>query len=168
MTLVKKQLFVIEPDHVVDIITNSSSELFVLEGETKQIVEELVSSVYPDYLSEYKNLKTTEELSEDELDIYISYHYDDYSRQKPTELIPGFTWEEMYQEDEKENSNSYFRFRLKRNHGSWRFVTAENKQRIINGIDPNRKKFWLFSIDENPNWDMQESLMNIGTRYRLG
>lgn len=35
----KKVIFTIKVNHSIDIITNSSSELFVLEGQTKEIVD---------------------------------------------------------------------------------------------------------------------------------
>ena len=35
-------------------------------------------------------------------------------------------------------------------------------------LDPNGQIFLMFSIKDNPNWDMQEKLMEIGTRYHLG
>ena len=38
MKLQKKVLIEIKVDNVVDIITNSSSELFILSGDTKEIV----------------------------------------------------------------------------------------------------------------------------------
>ena len=39
---------------------------------------------------------------------------------------------------------------------------------MIQDLDPEQKLWFLFSINENPNWEMQENLMNIGTRYHLG
>ena len=49
-----------------------------------------------------------------------------------------------------------------------RFVTDKNREEIINKLCPNKNMWFLFSIDENPNWDMQEKLMNIAERYHLG
>ena len=52
----KKILFAIKVNNVVDVITNSSSELFVLKGETKNIVEEMITNIYPNYKNEYEEV----------------------------------------------------------------------------------------------------------------
>ena len=59
----KKTLIVISVNNVIDIITNSSSELFVLKGETKEIVTEMIRDIYPDFESDYESLKHISELS---------------------------------------------------------------------------------------------------------
>lgn len=48
------------------------------------------------------------------------------------------------------------------------FVTDENREEVINKICPQKDMYFLFSINENPNWEMQEKLMLIMTRYHLG
>ena len=68
-----KKILTFSVDNVIDIITNSSSELFVLEGQSKEIVEEMIESTYPEYLTEYEPVKSTEELSRSELNTYLSY-----------------------------------------------------------------------------------------------
>jgi hypothetical protein len=77
-----KQLFVIKVDHSIDLITNSSSELFVLEGKSLDTVKELIASIYPEYLTEYDEVKPTSELTTDELEIYI-----DYSRRDSVDIL---------------------------------------------------------------------------------
>lgn len=52
----KKSLFVIAVDNMINLITNSSSELFVLNGETLNSVKELVESIYPEYRKEYEEI----------------------------------------------------------------------------------------------------------------
>lgn len=147
-----KIVFVMNIHSVVDVITNSSSELFVGKHQSKEIIEEMIKLAYPNYLNEYEELKSIDELSDDDLDVYISYHYEIWGNLK---LIDGFSFDEMY---EKENDWIYI---------SNDFV-KNNRQKIINAIDPERKMFFLFSIDENPNWEMQGRLENIMTRYHLG
>jgi len=97
----------------VDVITNSSSELFVFKGKEKSIVEELIKEIYQDYLNEYKPLKSLEELTEREIDYYL-----DYSGKSKAEL--------------------------------------------------NNQMYFLFSLNENPDWDHQQDLMEIADRYHLG
>jgi hypothetical protein len=48
------------------------------------------------------------------------------------------------------------------------FVTEDNFEEIKNKLDPNRTMYFLFSKDENPDWEMQEKLEMIMKRYHLG
>ena len=41
-------------------------------------------------------------------------------------------------------------------------------KKYINGISPKKDMYFLFSIDENPEWEEQEKLELISTRYHLG
>ena len=160
-----KKIFVFSIDHVIDIITNSSSELFILKGKSKEIVEEMIKSKYQEYRTEYNEIKNITELDADELDQYIDYEYFCYDIPRDRcRLIPGFSFEEMYEIKKRFGRDC---ISLKRNEG-YRFVTSENKEKIINGLSPNKDMYFLFSIDENPNWEMQEELMAIATRYHLG
>lgn len=183
----KKVIFAFSVDNVVDLITNSSSELFVLEGETKEIVEEMIKSEYPDYLSEYENVKRIDELSVDELDNFFSYACSPRmwpSSKKMYPVLPGFTFDELY-EPEKDHEtglpkeaarNGEIQYQLKDNttrnkDDKWHFgsfVTEENREEIINKLCPNKNMYFLYSLDENPNWEMQEKLENIAKRYHLG
>lgn len=180
-----KTLFVFRPKNVVDIITNSSSELFVLKGETKQIVEEMIANVYPDYRNEYDEVKHISELTLDELNNYFYYlcspHM--FPASKHMYAVPdGFTFEELYEpkkhwdtgEVEKPAWNGEIQYQLrdnlkdKKNKWNTAFVTEENHQEILNKLDPQREMYFLYSLDENPDWDMQEELMGISQRFHLG
>jgi hypothetical protein len=163
----KNIIFILQIHSVVDLITNSSSELFVGQYDSKKIIIDLIKSIYPDYLNEYSEIKSIDELTVYELEEYISYKYAYRTKYFNMELeniihldnpnlIPGFTKEEMYDEPE------YDYIHVRDN-----FV-RHNHEKIINSIDPERKMFFLFSIDDNPNWDMQEKLMEIMERYHLG
>ena len=61
---------------IIDIITNSSSELFVFEAKTGDILKDLISGVYPDYLTEYREVELLSDLS-DKLELPIQQK--DYS-----------------------------------------------------------------------------------------
>lgn len=174
MTHQKKVLFFLRVDNVIDIITNSSSELFVLNTETKEIAKALVSKVYPAYLSEYEEIKHISELTIDELDTYIQYHcspehdvmkaitegIDEYEYP----LLPGFTFEELYEKKDKKYSSDS-EFKLKSN-SRYRFVTENNFEEIKQKLGNNL--YFLYSIDENPDWDFQDKLSEIAERYHLG
>lgn len=182
-----KTLLVFNVDNVIDIITNSSSELFVLEGQTKEIVSEMITSIYPEYLSEYKEIKNIKDLSVEELEIYITSHCSPHmwpAIKSNYGLLPGFTFDEIYEpkrdfrtgEIEPPAWNGQIQYEIKDNSvrnldDKWHFgsfVTEENKEDIIKKMNPNGTMFMMFSLDENPNSDMQEKLENIATRYHLG
>ena len=48
------------------------------------------------------------------------------------------------------------------------FVVEENFEEIKNKLDPERELFFLFSLDDNPDWEMQERLSKIMERLHLG
>jgi hypothetical protein len=158
-----KVLFTLKPHSIIDVITNSSSELFVGKAQEKQDIINMIKSAYPDYLNEYLEIKSTKELDNDDLETYISYHYNSWSNNLQTlehNLIDGFSVEEMY--DYHPNSE-WDKYQLK-----YPLVTDKNRDKIIKGIDPNEDMYFLFSIDSNPDWDMQEKLEQFMTRYHLG
>ncbi len=142
--------FVLDLHSIVDIITNSSSELFVSDKD-EVVVREFISTVYPDYLSEYEDIKETSELSTAELSMFFDYEYGSWQGDKV--VLDGFTYDEMYH-DEKYGDYSYAVLRPE-------FV--RDKLPAIIG-----KKYFLFSLSDNPNWEMQEQLMLFMTRYHLG
>mgnify|MGYP007128604425 CR=1 FL=1 len=175
-----KKLFIFTVDNTIDLITNSSSELFVLKGDTQEIVEEMIRSVYPDFRSEYEAVKHISALSVDELDSYMNWATGSYcwpAKKTDYHIPDGFTFEELYEPDGKDAAwNGEIQYRLKNNlplkDRKWEFdsafVTEKNYEEVLNKLDPERKMYFLYSIDENPNWDMQEQLMGIATRYHLG
>lgn len=183
-SLKNKTIFTFKIDNVVDIITNSSSELFVLRAETKAIAEEMIRNVYPDYLNEYDELKEVSELTNHELDSFMIYHCNANMWPASKEnypLLDGFTFDELYEPETDWNTglqkpawNGKLQYRLRKNYvepehkWSYSFVTDENREKVISGIKSTVGEFLLYSKDDNPDWDMQEKLMQIGERYHLG
>jgi len=178
MRLQKKVLIEIKVDNVVDIITNSSSELFILSGDTKEIVQEMVSDVYPNYLNEYEQIVSLREADDDQIDTYIDQVenriWDIWEATKnmseeekrlyrinvATEVAKKYkmTPDEYYVDWEDTKNKKYF----------YPQASKEGLRKAAEFLDPNRQIFLMFSIDENPDWDYQEKLMEIGTRYHLG
>jgi hypothetical protein len=168
-----KKLFIFQPHHLIDIITNSSSELFVLKGQTKEAIKEMIANVYPEYLNEYADVKSSEELDIDELEIYVRYAISTWawSEKSPSEysLIKGYTFEEMYEPRYKydyvnridTDEINYYALRES-------IFTEDNKKRLLDALDPNREMFFLFSHGDNSDGEMQERLETIGERYHLG
>lgn len=166
-----KPVFVFKIHSIVDIITNSSSELFVLKGESKKILSNLLTSVYPDYLKEYAEPKLLSFCSDEELDDYIGWVYNVYGEKEggwrgKLDIFDGFTFEEMYEENER-----WERFRRNDDPPGYSlkkdFIT-KNRIKILQFLDPENNTWLLYSKDENPNWDYQEKLMTIGERHHLG
>jgi len=187
-----KTIFTLHIDNMIDLVTNSSSELFILKGDTKQTVEELLASIYPGYLSEYDEVKSILNLSTEELNIY--FRCSTGSNQWPCKkedysTIPGFTFDDLYEPEKeiefpKEGDFRYtgnikrswdgeIEYALKNNDingDCWgsTFVTEKNKDSLIEKLDPNHNMWFLFSKDENPNWEMQKVLSEVAQRYHLG
>jgi len=155
-------LFTLQFHSVLDVITNSSSELFVGLHKSRDLMIELVKEIYPRYMDEYSRIRTIDELSDDDIDVYLHYHYDCWSNSQQRTIhsvVDGFEFDDMY-EIKRYGDNDYTV--LKEN-----FVSS-NRDKINDGIDLERKMFFMFSLDDNPNWDMQERLESIMTRYHLG
>jgi len=68
-----KNIFAATIQSVIDVITNSSSELFVGKFNCKEELEKMIKEIYPNYLSEYQELKNIDELTVDDLDCYVQY-----------------------------------------------------------------------------------------------
>ena len=178
-------LFTIKPHSIIDVITNSSSELFVGKSQNKEELISLLKAVYPGYLNEYNELMHIDELSMDQLETYISYHCSSHcwpASKSNYGILNGFTFEELYEPEKDWQTgkvkspawNGELQYQLRDNakdeDNKWNqsFVTESNVEEIKNKLDPNREMYFLFSNDENPNWEMQEKLMNIMNRYHLG
>ena len=69
MKKIKQIGFIFNIDNVIDLITNSSSELFIFQIEPKQSITELIESVYPGFRNEYEEPKWVGE----DMDIMIQY-----------------------------------------------------------------------------------------------
>jgi hypothetical protein len=152
----KKILFVFAVDNMVDLITNSSSELFILHGNTKEEVIGMVENVYPNYRNEYDEIISISEIENEKLDTYLSYTHSDWKDKfavsKAFETEPSI----FYKNFDKFGKEQY-----------WYGDISDEGYRIVREALP-KNMYFLFSIDENPNWEMQESLENIGIRYHLG
>jgi len=157
----KKTIFEFDVSNVINLITNSSSELFILQGKTKEYVTEMIKSVYHDYLDEYDEVLRIDELDNDQLTTYVGRNYNSWSnaaQKNLYNLIPGFTFDEMYEESNWGKTKEYYP----------KDVTDETREKYIRGISPKKDIYFLFSKNDNPNWEKQEELMTIASRYYLG
>lgn len=143
-------LFSIKVHSVVDIITNSSSELFVGKNKSFEALKALILDIYPNYLDEYHELRPLSEIRVAELMTYLNY--DGKLLKKVSnefkKVFDVYSFARSYSEEIE-------------------FYTL-NKSKIINIIDPSNDMFLLFSKSDNPNWEYQEALSDIMRRYHLG
>lgn len=183
--MMAKIIFTIKPHSVIDVITNSSTELFVGKNQSKQAMDELIKEIYPNYLYEYEELLTIDDLTVDQLNEYFDYTCSAHcfpSSKAKMPIIPGFTFEELYEEDGRGVAwNGELQYILKNNYIDpdpdpdedplflpSQFITEENFEEMKRKLDPNKEMLFLYSIDENPNWDYQKKLMTIMDRTHLG
>ncbi len=152
----KRKLFVFNVSNVIDLITNSSSELFILSGNNMNEVKSLIESVYPNYLSEYQEVVSIDNISEEELDTYLTYEYNTWDDR--------LTLSKVFNTDPNVLYSNYSDFETKK---YWHGRISDVGYSLIREKLP-KDMYFLYSINENPNWEMQENLMNIATRYHLG
>jgi len=174
-----KTLFTLRVHSIICEITNSSSELFVGTSQAKENIVALIEAAYPEYRNEYDEIKNIDDLTEDELDTFFNYACSSHCWPATKEMypiLPGFTFDELYEQKDygKPAWNGEIQYELKNNDVNpeykWHsaFVTEENLLEIKNKLDPKREMYFLFSSDENPDWDYQERLMSFMDRYHLG
>jgi hypothetical protein len=157
-----KKVFAFNVDNMVDIITNSSSELFVLKSDNKEVITALLESVYPNFRKEYDEPIQYRDLVGRDFVSAIHNLYGWSNEKEHCIVFPGFKFEDIYEESEYNHKWRPIEYRWKDG-----FIES-NKEAIMKAIDPNNQIWLLYSLDENPNWDMQERLMEVATRYHLG
>lgn len=152
-----KVLFVIQPQSMVDVITNSSSELFVFEGKEQEVIESIIKNIYPDYLNEYANLKSLAELNDDDFVDYLDWVYSDWDNKQALSSTFGIDPAIMYSNWDSRLSEKY-----------WYGTISQEGINLIKAQLPVTTTFLLYSLNENPDWEKQGLLGSIGTRYHLG
>lgn len=172
----KRTLFVVNVDNMINLITNSSSELFVMRGETEESVKEMVKAVYPDYEKEYTEPTSLKNSSVDDIESYMDWV--EVCQYRELGFSPTFeqtkNWyigvAERFAQKPEDFYDNWDEF-LGKSEERWfgyASIKSEYYPMMANAIDPNGTIILMWSHDENPNWDMQEALMNIGDRYHLG
>ena len=168
----KKVLFTLKVHSVVDIITNSSTELFVGKNQSKETMIELIEELYPNYLDEYEELKSIDDMSLEDIHNYLWYvcSANSWPAYKSDYYVPdGFTFDELYTPEIDWKTklpkapawNGEIQYQLKK-------FSDKTLELFKKRLDPNKEMYFLYSIDDNPNWDYQEKLMIIMDRIHLG
>ena len=150
-------MFVIHPHSVVDVITNSSTELFVFDGSSKKAVEDIIKDVYPNYLDEYEELKPLSQLNDEDFESYLDWIYPSWDNRMALAHIFNIEPESLYSNWAEKATSKYWYGEL----------SKEGISLIRKQLDMDNT-FLLYSIDENPDWEQQEKLMDIGARHHLG
>ena len=140
-----------------DIITNSSSELFVFVNDSKETLEDLIKAVYPNYRDEYEDLVSIEELDLESFEDYLLRGTYYVSTAKELAKKYNYKPEDFYSNwDEISKSNPSFIF-------------PSIKEELLEDLKSQIPNTWfLYSYEDNPDWDMQEALWTIGDRIHLG
>lgn len=209
-----KNLFIIKIQSQSDVITNSSSELFIFDDKnSKDEVIDLLNNVYPNWRDEYAEPVPFSEINENDLwyllpdvgrydilddfrDIMINYlteskiQYKDFlCTSECNELLKKFNENlktEKYKLPETEfarecglepevfwNGFDDLKVEIKSSYNNdykyydcSRLEISEKGKEALIKANPN--SWLLYSLDENPDWDHQEDLMQIATRIHLG
>ena len=155
-----KVLFTFNVNSIVDVVTNSSSEIFVFKDKEKEAVEEMIEEVYPDYKKEYREVKSLDELSENELDTFILYHWDRWENKlviaKKLDMDP----KDVYTNFDEYKERGYCWYGITRD-GIFEKIRKKLKEEY-------GQMYFLFSKESNPDSNYQEKLSSIGIRYHLG
>jgi hypothetical protein len=173
-----KTIFVMNVENCIDLITNSSSELFVLKGGTKEAVIQMLDNIDPAWRDEYEEPKNILDLSIDELNTYFSYACSPCcwpASRHNYPILDGFTFYELYEpESDKRAWNGEIQYELRNNKvdsvNRWErdFITEDNRMVMIDKHNPKHNMWFMFSFGENPNWELQEKLEYVANRYHLG
>lgn len=172
-------LFTLKPHSVIDVITNSSSELFVGTAQSKENILALIEAVYPNYREEYEEIRNIDDLTASELDNFFNYACSPHQWPATKDMypiLPGFTFDELYEpkDDSKPAWNGEIQYDLKNNDPDpeykWHtaYVTEDNLEEMKNKLDPQREMYFLFSISDNPDWEKQQIFESFMDRYHLG
>lgn len=169
-----------------DIITNSSSELFVFKNNSVEEVINILNTIYPDWRSEYQEPILFKNMSKEDQDRYIEWVADCYRWFGDYDYYyNGISWIkrtkkeqiEVFEHDVIEHYHKKFDVDNKdvpslfENWGDYNNEYFYLRLSTV-GYDIFRKKFEndiaLWSLDENPNWDYQQEIEEYAERYHLG
>lgn len=189
-----KVLFRFKLQSLSDVITNSSSELFVFKNHNMEAVKLTLDALHPNWRDEYAEPEWVRDMDDETFKDYIDWvlgseQYDRTERNK-------YAWYDDRTDEEKSSmwvdkdknlsyANYYKELAEKMNEEPAKLYTnwdvynpydKEWKNRYIEFSDYGLAKIKeylaediaLWSHDENPDWDYQEKFMEVANRYHLG
>lgn len=183
-----KVLFQFNIQSFTDVITNSSSELFVFHKSSKEEVINLLNLIYPNWRDEYEEPISLDEMNVDELEHYFSciypyIYYDNEDKYHTNQIYlstnfnidPAILYSNW---DTFDPSIKYPRKDAYKTIEDWydaheKYLNNANVQLVDNWIDLIKPKLdlntiCLYSKSDNPDWDYQEILEGFAQRYHLG
>ena len=181
-------LFQFNIQSVTDVITNSSSELFVFNKGSKEEIINLLNLIYPNWRDEYQEPISLGEMDEEELEYYFSciqpfnYHSNEtkYSTHQ-TYLATTFNISPKILYSNWDIFDPSIKFPRKDDYKTdedWeeayeKYRNIAHVQLADNWMDLIKPKLdldtiCLYSKSDNPNWDYQEILEGFAQRYHLG
>lgn len=167
-----KTLFVFQIQSFTDVVTNSSSELFVYTG-TPEVITDMLNSQVPGWDNEYCDPLSVQDLDSGNLQIYLSCAYDNYdwnwhNKQITRETSKQTHWAKEFNIDPNDLYENYKEWDP--NSEKWEISHLQLKagweKLIKEKLNPNL--VFVFSKYENPDWERQEIMGTFGTRYHLG
>jgi len=193
-----KILFTFKIQSFSDVITNSSSELFVFDnnGDVEK-VKEILNGLYPNWRSEYAEPVLLKDADDSDIELYAGYLLPsgwDYDHRGETaeecrnllrqdikhffnedakRFYPNIdTWDPKYHwsNDKKFRGKTYEDLTREDWNKIWSKTQLDcDYEEIEKYLKDNRQnEVLLFSLGENPDWDMQEKLETVAIRYHLG
>ena len=169
-------LYIFNIQSIIDVITNSSSELFIFKNvDTRKELIELLNKIYPDWRNEYAEPVQINKLDEYAFDDYIyyviafDYHmfdYNNYNQNKKNSMFA--TLAEKYEMDRDEFFQNYYKFDPNSEEWENRNLQISDKGYAKIRSTISNSKYALFSHSDNPNFDYQDILSKFADRYHLG
>jgi hypothetical protein len=145
---IKKQFYTFKIDNAIDVITNSSSELFIFKS-TEKILLELLDSIEKDFGNKYAEPTLLRNCSNSNFSIYICslFEYNVSDNLKHEVLLPeGIKFEDVYIFDE--DSYSWYFETEEYNDEKGYYDKLDNFRDIFqNWLDPN-DQIWILYVDD--------------------
>lgn len=180
-----KVLFNFKFQSFSDVITNSSSELFVFKNHNKEAVLLTLDALYPDWRKEYQEPEFVKDMDDKTFDNYLGWVFETYWDDRDE----FDSWN--HQPDAKEWAKTFKKScpkaklaeklgmkpeKLYTNWKTYNLFSEKWEDRFANLSDEGKKKIKevfgediaLWSKEDNPIWEYQEILEGVAKRYHLG
>lgn len=174
------ELFVFKIQSISDVITNSSSELFVFSGNNESEVIDILDSIYPNWRDEYDDPKKVANFDKEEIEDYL---YD-------TNVLESYFWEDdnfdkLYKNESlsccdlardlglsmTEAFDNWKTWDPTSKNKTWESRKLQLSDKFVEKFKENAEKekiYALYSYEDNPLWEYQELLMEVAERHHLG
>lgn len=183
-----KVLFQFNIQSFTDVITNSSSELFVFNKSSKEEIINLLNLIHPNWRNEYQEPISLNEMDAESLEYYFSciapYRWipnESKYNTNQTFLSEKFSINPAILYSNWEIFDPSVKYPIKDNYKTergWRKACNTYRKKahlelVDNWVDLIRPKLnldtiCLYSISDNPDWEYQEVLSNFAERHHLG